>query len=185
MYPLYCLQSWLAKFKLYTSGILETEKPVKINYTRIKTKKSNSLKIGKKSIIDGQIVFEKDNASIVIGRNCYISGSLISIDKIIIGNNVLIAWGVTLLDHNSHSTIWIERGNDIEEWFEGKKDWTKVKHSPITINDNVWIGLNSIILKGVTIGKNSIVAAGSVVTKNVPDNVLVGGNPAKIIKKLS
>jgi len=58
------------------------------------------------------------------------------------------------------------------------------KTSPIILKDNVWIGDSAIVGKGVTIGKNSIVAAGAVVVKDVPDNVVVGGNPAKIIKEL-
>ncbi|MCD8029907.1 MAG: sugar O-acetyltransferase [Bacteroides sp.] len=53
---------------------------------------------------------------------------------------------------------------------------------PITIGDNVWIGGNSVVLMGVTIGKNAIIGAGSVVNRDVPDNALVAGNPAKIIK---
>ncbi|MGX6970978.1 sugar O-acetyltransferase [Vagococcus bubulae] len=56
---------------------------------------------------------------------------------------------------------------------------------PIVIKDNVWIGANSIVLPGVTIGKNVVVAAGSVVTKDVSDNTIVGGNPAKIIREVS
>lgn len=56
---------------------------------------------------------------------------------------------------------------------------------PIVIKDNVWVGANSIVLPGVTIGKNVVVAAGSVVTKDVPDNTIVGGNPAKIIREVS
>jgi maltose O-acetyltransferase len=55
---------------------------------------------------------------------------------------------------------------------------------PINIGNNVWVGMNSLILKGVSIGENSIVAAHSVVTKDIPENVLVGGNPARIIKQL-
>lgn len=58
------------------------------------------------------------------------------------------------------------------------------KSSPVILKDNVWIGDRAMVGKGVTIGKNSIVAAGSVVVKDVPDNVIVGGNPAKIIKEL-
>ncbi len=55
---------------------------------------------------------------------------------------------------------------------------------PVTIGKNVWIGGNCVVLPGVTIGDNVVVAAGSVVTKNVPDNVMVAGNPVKIIKKI-
>ncbi|GAB0173093.1 hypothetical protein NHP164001_11090 [Helicobacter trogontum] len=54
---------------------------------------------------------------------------------------------------------------------------------PIHIGNRVWIGINATICPGVTIGENSIIAAGAVVTKDVPSNVIVGGNPAKIIKK--
>jgi acetyltransferase-like isoleucine patch superfamily enzyme len=60
-----------------------------------------------------------------------------------------------------------------------------VKAKSITIEDNVWITMNAVILPGVTIGKNSIVAAGAIVTKSVPPNSLVAGNPARIIKTLS
>ena len=60
----------------------------------------------------------------------------------------------------------------------------KLKTAPVIIGNNVWIGMNATILKGVTIGDNSVVAAGSVVTKSVPANVVVAGNPAVVIKKL-
>lgn len=60
----------------------------------------------------------------------------------------------------------------------------KAKGEPVNIGNDVWIGGNCSILPGVTIGNNVVVAAGAVVTKNVPDNCVVGGVPAKIIKKL-
>lgn len=53
------------------------------------------------------------------------------------------------------------------------------------IKDNVWIGMGAVILKGVTIGENSVVAAGAIVTKDVPPNVVVAGNPAQIVKQLA
>ena len=58
------------------------------------------------------------------------------------------------------------------------------KTKPIILEENVWIGDRAVVGKGVTIGKNSIVAAGAVVVKDVPENVVVGGNPAKVIKEL-
>ncbi len=60
-----------------------------------------------------------------------------------------------------------------------------VKPRPVIIGDNVWIGMNAIILKGVTIGDNSIIAAGAVVTKDVPPNTVVAGNPARFVKRLT
>ena len=56
--------------------------------------------------------------------------------------------------------------------------------APVIIEDNVWLGLNVIVLKGVTIGKNSVIGAGSVVTRNIPANVIAAGNPCRVIKDL-
>ena len=55
---------------------------------------------------------------------------------------------------------------------------------PITIGDNVWIGGSAVVYPGVTIGNNVVVAAGTVVVKDIPNNVIVGGNPAKILKEI-
>jgi acetyltransferase-like isoleucine patch superfamily enzyme len=56
--------------------------------------------------------------------------------------------------------------------------------SPIYLNDNVWLGVNVVILKGVTIGKNSVIGANSLVLSNIPENVLAIGNPCRVIKKI-
>lgn len=91
-------------------------------------------------------------------------------EHISIGNNVSIAYGVLIQDSDYH-TMYDESGN------------AKPQTLPIVIEDGVWIGANAVVLKGVTIGKGSVVAAGSVVTKSVPPNSLVGGNPARVIKQ--
>ena len=59
-----------------------------------------------------------------------------------------------------------------------------IRTAPVRIADNVWIGMNAVILKGVTIGENSVVAAGSVVSKSVAPNTVVAGNPAVVVKQL-
>jgi len=59
-----------------------------------------------------------------------------------------------------------------------------LKTAPVKIADNVWIGMNAVILKGVTIGENSVVAAGAVVTKPIPPNTVVAGNPAVVVRQL-
>src|SRR6266550_1183512 len=68
-------------------------------------------------------------------------------------------------------------------YFKNRPPRPKLKTAPVKIADNVWIGMNATILKGVTIGENSVVAAGSVVTKSVPPNIVVAGNPAVVVKK--
>ncbi len=110
---------------------------------------------------------------------------LVCAEQITLGDDVLIAWGCTIVDHNSHALSWTKRQNDVLLWLEGKKDWTYVKRSAVKIENKAWIGFDAIILKGVTIGEGSIVAAGSVVISNVPSFTIVAGNPAKVVRELT
>ncbi len=96
----------------------------------------------------------------------------------------MIAWGVSVTDHNSHSIVFSKRRNEID-WSTGEKNWSYVHCAPVKICDKAWIGFNSIILKGVIIGEGAIVGAGSVVTKDVPPWMIVAGNPARIIREIS
>jgi galactoside O-acetyltransferase len=77
----------------------------------------------------------------------------------------------------------------LEDYRNGKffienKSWVDVHDEPIKIGDNAWIGINCIILKGVTIGEGAIIGAGSVVTRDIPAWTIAGGNPAKVIKEI-
>lgn len=104
-----------------------------------------------------------------LGRNIFINFDCIFLDLggIEIEDNVMLAPGVRLLSE----------GHPIEP---GQRQ--TLTAGKIHIKKNVWIGANATILQGVTIGENSVVAAGAVVSKDVPDNVVVGGIPAKILK---
>lgn len=154
----------------------------------------NYLKIGSHSIIDGRFIFEKDSGMITVGDRVHIGGSrFISIDRITIGNDVTIAWGCLFYDHNSHAVNWSDRKNDTKQEYQDlmncgnmikNKNWSVVKHKPITVCDKAWIGADCTILKGVTIGEGAVVAAGSVVTQNVEPWTVVGGNPARVIKRI-
>lgn len=110
--------------------------------------------------------------NIEFGENVFINSSVHMQDQggIKIGNNALIGHQVVFatLDHGFKPS---ERGN--------------LRPGRIVLEDDVWIGSNATILKGVTIGEGAIVAAGSVVTKDVPAHTIVGGNPAKGIKEIS
>lgn len=156
-----------------------------VNFFRIKGNKKCVLKIGSESIVHAKLSFDKPEAKILIGEQTFIGKShLVSSSNIFIGNNVLISWGVTIVDHNSHSLLYSERAKDVLDWKSGKKDWSNVISKSVRISDKAWIGFNSIILKGVTIGEGAIVGAGSVVTKDVPAWTIVAGNPAKIIREI-
>lgn len=154
----------------------------------------NYLTIGKDCIVSGNFIFESHGGRITIGNHSYIGGGMyISRSSIEIGNNVTIAWGGTVYDHDSHSLDYLDRRKDIDDELDDirngrnfieNKDWTNVNSKPIRICDDAWIGMNVIILKGVTIGEGAVVGAGSVVTKDVPAWCVAVGNPAKVVKKL-
>lgn len=108
-----------------------------------------------------------------IGDDCHIT----STQKILIGDNVLMGRKILISD-NSHGSINIEDMSKITT----KRDLSS--KGPIIICNSVWIGEKATILSGVTIGENAIIGANSVVTKDVPANCVVGGVPAKIIKRI-
>ena len=116
---------------------------------------------------------------IIIGNNVSINSDchIGCINKITIGDNVLIASKVYISDHNHGSISSIDRG--IAPYLRPLSS-----KGAIIIEENVWIGEGVCILSGVTIGENSIVGANSVVNKNIPANCVVAGAPAKIIKKI-
>jgi len=120
-------------------------------------------------------------AKMSIGNDVGISNStFVCQNSIIISERVLIGGSCKFYDTDFHS---IESGSRLNPYLKGLPD-NNVKSAPILIDQGAWIGGHCIILKGVTIGKNSIIGAGSVVTKNIPNNEVWGGNPAKFIRKL-
>lgn len=153
---------------------------------RIVYREGCSFSLDAESEFGGTLTFDRDNAVVRIGKRSFVGGStLVCAESITIGDDVMISWGATIADHDSHSPVWVERQNDVREWLAGRKDWTKVKIRPVVISDKVWIGFNAIILRGVTIGEGAVVGAGSVVTKDVAPYTLVAGNPARVIRRLA
>ena len=112
------------------------------------------LLVGEKAILELEDVYINSNSSIV----CY--------KHVRIGKGTTIGWAVEILDNDFHHLV--------EEDFEVSQ--------PISIGSHVWIGSRAMILKGVNIGSGSVIAAGAVVTRDVPENTLVAGVPAKVIR---
>ena len=124
--------------------------------------------------------FFSDSPKLIIGNNVQINDyvHVACGQSLIIEDDVLIASKVYISDIN-HGNYSGENHSFPAEKAKNRKIFSK----PVKICENVWIGENAIILPGIEIGKNSIIGAGSVVTKNVPENCIVAGNPARIIKK--
>lgn len=144
--------------------------------------------IGNNTQILGQLLVFKYGGEIKIGENCYVGdGTKIwSGESVIIGDNVLISHNVSIVDTNAHEIDYVERAKRYKDLITNGPWKTKgnVETNPILIKNHAWINFGAIILKGVTIGSGSIVAAGAVVTKDVPDFVVVAGNPAVVVKKI-
>lgn len=111
--------------------------------------------------------------NVSIQKDCHIG----AINKIIIGNNVLLASKVYISDH-SHGEITLEA---LKLPPAKRPLFSK---GPVIIEDNVWLGEGVVVLPGVTIGENSIVGANAVVTKSIPKNSVAAGNPARIIREI-
>lgn len=109
-----------------------------------------------------------------IGNNVGISGATVSARKSVsIGDNVLIGSGALISDNDAHPLNPQHRD-----------DPSCTLSGAVCIEDDVFIGARSIILKGVTLGRGAVIGAGSVVSKNVPEMTIVAGNPARVVKKI-
>ncbi len=105
------------------------------------------------------------------------------VNAVYIGKYTAIADNVFISDNNNHPVnpdfrLYMRQTSETDE----SRSWIHSANAPVYIGENCWIGQNVRIQKGVTIGNNSVIAANSVVTKDVPENCIAGGNPAKILK---
>jgi len=155
------------------------------SYQAILSARQKGVRIGSESIVSCKFSLDRPASTISIGDRCFIGRSrIVSAKSVIIEDDVIISWGVTIVDHNSHAIDSIERREDVVNWSQGKKDWNQVDIFPVVVQKRSWIGFNAIVLKGVTIGEGSVVGAGAVVTRDVQPNTIVVGNPARIIKSI-
>lgn len=171
--------------QIYVNGSLSDKygcsihRTVKINYDSLDHfELSKGVSIGAYSIIVLENYPGENNSHLQIGEDTYI-GELNNLrpggGSIKIGKKCLISQGVSLIVTNHY----YKKDKYIKD-----QEWSKEKNF-IIIEDDVWIGCNSVILPGVKLGKGSIIAAGSVVAKSVERYSIVAGNPAKVIKERS
>lgn len=155
---------------------------------KIKHHELNNILIGSSTMIESNVELTSwlskygnntDGPNIIIGNNCYIrrNSHITAVNKIVIGNNLLTGPDVLITD-NSHGRLCEEQ--------IGVPPIRRPIYSkgPVIIGDNVWLGEKSSIMPGVKIGNGVVVAANAVVTHDIPDNCVVAGVPAKIIKQV-
>lgn len=148
---------------------------------------SSAINIGAHTHIRGELMTFGHGGRITVGDYCYVGDNsyIWSAQNIYIGNRVLIAHNVNIFDNMTHPLNASARHNQFKSIItSGNPKVLDLSEQPITIEDDVWIGCMSIILKGVTLGRGAVIGAGSVVTKNVPPYTIVAGNPAKIIREI-
>ncbi|AYL95156.1 acyltransferase [Mucilaginibacter celer] len=132
----------------------------------------NNFSLGQYSTIEDFCTVNNGVGDVIIGDNTRVGIGNVVIGPVNIGNQVILAQNIVLSGLN-HTYTDVNTPIRLQ----------KVTTANIVIEDEVWIGANSVITAGVTIGRHSVVAGGSVVTKNVPAFCVVGGNPAKILKR--
>lgn len=140
---------------------------------RMDTPPYRKFSLGDYSVIESFACINNAVGDVIIGDHTRIGLHNTIIGPVTIGSHVNLAQGITVTALNH---IFEDSDKQIDE--QG------VSTTPVTIEDDIWIGANAVILPGVTIGNHSVVAAGAVVTKNVPPHSLVAGVPAKIIKQI-
>jgi acetyltransferase-like isoleucine patch superfamily enzyme len=130
-----------------------------------------------------------ENGRCTVGDFTLLNGALIMAEEQVeIGSHVLVSWNVGIADSDFHPIAPAQRMQDtfaLAPFYRDRPPRPPIRTAPVVIKDNVWIGMGAVILKGVTIGENSVVAAGAIVTRDVPPNVVVAGNPAVVVKQLA
>lgn len=140
---------------------------------RMDTPPYRKFSLGDYSVIESFACINNAVGDVIIGDHTRIGLHNTIIGPVTIGSHVNLAQGITVtaLNHNFEDS-------------DRRIDEQGVSTNPVTIEDDIWIGANAVILPGITIGQHSVVAAGAVVTKDVPPHSLVAGVPAKIIKQI-
>lgn len=153
-------------------------------FARFKSRREPALRIGCDCMMDGVHFALGENAELQIGDCCYFTNAVLLCElRVIIGSFVTIGWNTTIADSDFHPIAPALRVADAiacSPLSNGLKR-PEIVMKPVTIEDQVWIGPNATILKGVCLGMGCVVEPGALVTHDVPRRSRVLGNPARII----
>jgi acetyltransferase-like isoleucine patch superfamily enzyme len=153
-------------------------------FKRFRSKQPDALRIGSHATMDGVHFAVGESGRILIGDYCYFTNAVLLCElELRIGNYVVIGWNATIADTDFHPLSPAERIADAlacSPLGRGRPR-PEIAKDPVVIEDDVWIGPNATILKGVRIGAGAWIEAGSLVTREVPPRSRVLGNPAQVI----
>jgi len=170
--------------RLGTNTVIKGDLAFKRFHSRLR----NALTIGSHCMMDGAHFDLGLKARMVIGDYCYFTNAVLLCElEVVIGNYVVIGWNTTVADSDFHPIAPAERIADAiacSPLGRGSARPEAIK-LPVTLEDNVWVGPNATILKGVRIGSGSFIEAGSVVTRDVAPRSRMMGNPAQMIGTIS
>lgn len=143
--------------------------------------------VGSHSMVAGELLVFPHGGRISIGEWCYIGEGvrIWSAANIKIGDRVLISHNVNIFDSLTHPLAARERHAQFRAIMtSGHPQTIDLGERPVTLGDDVWIGANACVLRGVTIGEGAVIGAGTVVTHDVAPYTIVAGNPARVIREL-
>src|SRR3989442_912714 len=157
-------------------------------FKRFRSRQDEALMIGANCTMDGVHFAIGQEGKVVIGDYCYFTNAVLLCElELHLGNYVVIGWNATIADSDFHPLAPAERIADAIACSPLGKGRPRppILRKPVVVEDDVWIGPNATILKGVRIGRGAFIEAGSLVTRDVPPRARILGNPAQIIGEVS
>ncbi len=186
--PLRRVQRYLQRAELSTHCTFEQSTVLHLNDLRVDNPgEASRIRIGKHTHVLGFLKVFQTGGTIRIGDGCYIGerSMIFSMSSVIIGDRVIIAHNVTILDSALHSLSAKGRSAQIDSVItpDEESSLRDIPAQPVIIENDAWIACNVTILKGVRIGRGAIVGANSVVASDVPDFCIAAGNPARVVSQ--
>jgi acetyltransferase-like isoleucine patch superfamily enzyme len=158
------------------------------SFFQYRSQESVGLRIGKGTCVYSGTMFDVGlRGHVVVGDYVLLNGAMIICDAAVeIGDYALISWNVVFMDNYRVSRSQPQRRRQLERATVGtpRRLESRTEANPIRVESNVWIGFNTCLLPGVTVGEGAIVGARSLVMEDVAPYTVVGGNPARFIRRL-